>query len=136
VCISTPEMRAAAWKYGHKSQIILDGTFGLCDHRILCFILMGIDEARKGVPLAFLLFSAPSGNKHTAGGYDHTILVDLLREWKSDLERYAGGETFIPLVAITDTDLKECLALQIVFKGIWLLLCKFHIRQSWRNHRN
>ena len=24
----------------------------------------------------------------------------------------------------------------IVFPRIWLLICKFHIRQSWRNHRN
>ena len=30
----------------------------------------------------------------------------------------------------------ECGALLIVFPSIWLLICKFHIRQSWRNHRN
>jgi len=28
ICIATPEMREAAWKYAHQSQIILDGTFG------------------------------------------------------------------------------------------------------------
>ncbi|KAJ7598502.1 hypothetical protein C8J56DRAFT_881128 [Mycena floridula] len=31
VCIATKEMNEAAWKYGHKKQILLDRTFGLCD---------------------------------------------------------------------------------------------------------
>lgn len=29
VCISTPEMKEAAWKYAHHSQVLLDGTFGI-----------------------------------------------------------------------------------------------------------
>ena len=62
VCISTEEMKEASWWYGHKSQVILDGTFGICDKKILLFILMGVDEKKKGVPLTFLLFSAPGGN--------------------------------------------------------------------------
>jgi len=35
VCISNDEMKDAAWKYGYRSQIILDGTFG-----ISCFSLL------------------------------------------------------------------------------------------------
>ena len=62
VCISTKEMDMSAWKYGHKSQIILDGTFGVCSTRLLLFIIMGVDEKRQGVPLAMLLFSAPTGD--------------------------------------------------------------------------
>lgn len=38
-------------------------------------------------------------------------------------------------MAITDTDLTERKALAEVFPNIWLLICKFHLRQSWRNHR-
>ncbi|KAK7026686.1 hypothetical protein VNI00_015559 [Paramarasmius palmivorus] len=134
-CVATPEMKEASWKYAHNSQIILDGTFGICDRKILLFIIMGIDEERKGVPLAFLFFSAPSQNRHTAGGYSREILVELLNQWKVWLgER--DGETFDVLVAITDTDLKERGALLVVFPGIWLLICKFHLRQSWRNQRN
>ena len=62
VCIATQDMSEGAWKYSHKSQIILDDTFGVCNNNILLFIMMGVDEQGKGVPLVFLLFSAPSGN--------------------------------------------------------------------------
>lgn len=134
-CIATPEMKEAAWKYAHKSQIILDGTFGVCDKKILLFIIMGIDDLGKGVPLAFLLFSAPSGNRHTAAGYNTEIIANLVGMWKTSLGR-KDGATFEAWVAITDTDLMERGALLIVFPQIWLLICKFHIRQSWRNHRN
>lgn len=34
VCIATQEMCDAAWRYGHQSQIILDGTFGVCDCKL------------------------------------------------------------------------------------------------------
>ena len=33
--IAMDEMKAAAWKYGSQSQIMLDGTFGICDKRLL-----------------------------------------------------------------------------------------------------
>lgn len=135
VCVSTDEMKTATWKYAHKSQIILDGTFGVCDKKVLLFIVMGLDEERKGVPLAFLFFSAPSGNRHSAAGYNTEILAKLLETWKKSLgER--DGKPFEAWVAITDTDLKERGALLCVFPRIWLLICKFHLRQSWRNHRN
>jgi hypothetical protein len=134
-CVSIPEMREAAWKYGHASQIILDGTFGVCDKRVLLFIVMGIDEHRKGVPLAFFFFSAPSGNRHTAASYNMEILGHLLQEWKTSMGT-RNGISFEPLVAITDTDIKERGALVLIFPRIWLLICKFHICQSWRNHRN
>ncbi|TFK78558.1 hypothetical protein K466DRAFT_507116 [Polyporus arcularius HHB13444] len=140
VCLATPEMRESAWKYGHGSQIILDGTFGVCDRKVLLFIAMGVDEAGSGVPLAFFLFSAPSGNNNTSAGYNTDILEKLLRRWKDTLESDRDGKlsvasAFAPKVAITDTDLKERNALVRVFLDIWLLICKFHLRQSWRNHR-
>lgn len=135
ICIATPEMQKASWRYGHKSQIILDGTFGLCDKRLLLFIVMGLDEERKGVPLAFLMFSAPLGNRQTSAGYNTAIIQKLLHAWKHSLGRH-NGQIFHALVAITDTNLIECAALLIGFPGIWLLICKFHLRQSWRNHRN
>ncbi|KAF9030851.1 hypothetical protein BDZ89DRAFT_1132191 [Hymenopellis radicata] len=117
-CIATKDMKGMAWKYGHQSQILLDGTFGLCDSKLLLFILMGIDEDGHGVPLAFLFFSAPSGNKHTAAGYDTKILAKLLQLW------------------VANTDMKERGALLQVFPWIVLLICRVHLRQSWKNHRN
>ncbi|KAI1783380.1 hypothetical protein LXA43DRAFT_977164 [Ganoderma leucocontextum] len=125
VCISTADMRNAAWRYAHGSQLILDGTFGLCDRKLLLFILMATDEKGRGVPLVFLLFSAPSGNQQTSLGYNTEVLTRLLGHWR-ELLGDQDGHPFTPRVAITDTDLKERGALLKVFEDIWLLLCKFH----------
>ena len=134
LCIQTAEMKHAAWHYGHHRQIILDGTFGICDRRLLLFITLGVDESGKGVPLAFFLFSAPTGNKATHAGYDTAILTELLNEWKNSLGT-RHGEPFCPKVAITDTDTKERAALSVIWPSIWLQLCRFHLRQCWTNKR-
>lgn len=135
LCIATKEMRDAAWVYGNKKQLILDGTFGVSKAKVLLFIAMAIDNNGKGIPLAFFLFSAPSENKHTPAGYDTSILTKLLKIWKNSLEAEVGND-FSCLVAITDTDTKERKALTLTFSDIYLLICRFHIRQSWQNHRS
>ena len=136
VCIATKEMNTAAWKYAHRSQLVLDGTFGICTSRLLLFIALAQDENRKGVPIAFFLFSAPTGNKATQAGYNTTILKELLSHWHDHLNHLEPSNmTFTPYVAITDTDTKERGALLQVWPGIILLLCKFHLRQCWTNHR-
>jgi hypothetical protein len=84
-CIATEEMNAAAWKYGHQNQIILDGTFGVCDSRLLLFIIMVVDENKNGVPVAFLIFSALAGNKQSSAGYNTEILTKLIGVWKDSL---------------------------------------------------
>jgi hypothetical protein len=66
-------------------QIILDGTFGVCDKKVLLFIAMAMDETGRGIPLAFLFFSAPSRNQQMAPGYNTDILKKLLHEWKVSL---------------------------------------------------
>jgi hypothetical protein len=134
-------MRAAAWNYGHENQIILDGTFGVCDSRLLLFILMVTDENKKGIPVAFLLFSAPAGNKQSLSDYNTSIIAKLLKTWQDSLTKCGhlygfAGVNYGPFTAITDTDMKERGALIIVFPIIWLLICRFHLRQSWKNHRN
>ena len=117
VCISTKEMNTAAWKYAHQSQLVLDGTFGVCTSRLLLFIALAQDENRKGVPLAFFLFSAPTGNKATHAGYNTEILKELLSHWHNNLNRFerelrdkpsgSKSESFMPYIAVTDTDTKE-----------------------------
>lgn len=74
ICISTKEMNEAANKYTHHSQLILNGTFGICSSSLLLFIAMAVDEDRKGVLIAFFLFSAPTGNQATQAGYNTKIL--------------------------------------------------------------
>lgn len=123
------EMKEAAWRYGHSQQILFDSTFEVCNSKILLFILI----EQKGIPLVFLMFSAPSGNKFIPAGYDTAILTELLLKWKLSLG-VRDGAAFHSPIAITDTDLKEHNALLKVFLNIWLLLCKFHLRQAWKNH--
>ncbi|KAF7790324.1 hypothetical protein EIP86_001278 [Pleurotus ostreatoroseus] len=135
VCIANKDMQDAAWKYAHHSQVLLDGTFGICNRKILLFIVMGIDEKKRGVPLAFMLFSARSEAKQASASYDSETIQRLLTAWKTKLGS-REDQVFTPYVAITDTDLVERNALAAVFPEIWLLICKFHLRQSWRNHRN
>ena len=131
LCISTPEMRSAALDLVHRKQLVLDGTFGLSTSRLLLWIAMGIDSGNHGVPVAFFLFSAPSGTKATHAGYNTSILKKLLTSWKDSF-----SSDFSPSVAITDTDTKERGALINTWPSITLLLCRFHLRQCWTNKRN
>lgn len=93
---------------------------------------MGIDDDNRGLPVAFFLFSAPSGAKATHAGYNTSILTKLLGEWKASF----GDKNFEPSVAITDTDAKERGALIKTWPNVTLLLCRFHLRQCWTNKRN
>ncbi|KIJ30849.1 hypothetical protein M422DRAFT_267561 [Sphaerobolus stellatus SS14] len=135
ICIHTEEMKAAAWKYAHGGQLILDGTFGICDSQLLLFIGMAINEKQHGVPIVFFLFSALTGSQVTHAVYDTDILTELLRSWVLELGKGHNPEKtgFCPKVAIKDTDTKEHGALVAVWPSIWLLLCKFHTRMCWSN---
>jgi hypothetical protein len=139
LCMASSEMHEAAWRYGHGKQLMVDGTFGICNRRILLFIVMVIDENNHGIPVAFFFFSAPETNRMTSSGYDTAILVKLMTSWRSRVSEYGrqyGYQPFEPAVAITDTDIKERKALVTVWPNIQLLLCKFHLLQCWRNSRN
>ncbi|KAK7450183.1 hypothetical protein VKT23_013066 [Stygiomarasmius scandens] len=109
VCISTPEMDEAAIKYVHQKQLIFDGTFGVASSCLLLFIAMGVDEDKKGLPVTFFLFSAPTGAKATHANYSSGILSELLGAWQLHLETKHGS--FKPACVITDTDTKERAAL-------------------------
>jgi MULE transposase domain len=119
-------MTVVVWKYVHKQQLILDGTFGLCTARLLVWIAMGVDENNHGVPVALFLFSAPTGVNATHAGYDTNILTKLLSKWKESFD-IEDGVMFGPYVTITDTDTKERSALIKTWPTIKLLLCKYHL---------
>jgi len=48
-------MQEAAWRYGHKKQVLMDLTFGVCSACALLIILMAIDKTGSGVPICFML---------------------------------------------------------------------------------
>lgn len=102
LCLATPYMRELAWKYGHHNLILLDGTFGISKQKVLLFVVLALDSNRKGVPIAMIHFSAPTGNRQTAAGYDTRILTRLLKEWKDALELMRPtGTIFAPVVRIS-----------------------------------
>lgn len=144
IIICTPEQQEYAWKYGHQNLILVDGTFGISKHKLLLFIIMVIDEKNKGIPITFILFTPPINNRLTSSGYDSKILERLFTIFRDKLSitynqnQLAANPNatliiFTPIVAMTDTDVKERGPLSKVWPGIILLLCYFHISQCWKN---
>jgi hypothetical protein len=65
------------------------GPLGFPIRKFSIFILMVLDDNSEaiigssspaGIPVAFLFFSAPSGNHKTDAGYDISILAKLLNQ--------------------------------------------------------
>lgn len=136
LCIATDRMMEAAWEHGHGSQLVIDGTFGVCDSRMLLFIALVVDKAGRSLPVAFFLFSARSGAKQTSSDYDTRTLTRLIKAWRDECtKRSESGTAFAPKVTITDTDTRERGALTTVWPDMHLLLCKFHILTCWSNRR-
>ncbi|KAF8599958.1 hypothetical protein BDV93DRAFT_448481 [Ceratobasidium sp. AG-I] len=50
ICISTPEMKEATWQYADQKQIILDGTFGICNRHFI-----SKNPLDSGAPLLLLM---------------------------------------------------------------------------------
>jgi len=128
--LSTPQQRQLAWKHGHKQQILMDGTFGVCSAKLLVFILMVIDERGIGIPVALILFTALKHAKATHASYDGAILEELLQKWKDGMGVNEENEAFEICVGNTDNDTRERNALQGTWLSIHLILCLFHTWQS------
>lgn len=136
IILSTPEMQAAAWKYGHRQQVLMDLTFGICSARALLVILMVIDDSGSGIPICFMLFTARESAKAAHADYDTAILDRLLQIFKKGMGTNELGEQFDIKIGNTDSDIRERTALTRNFPGIFLLLCIFHVWQAWRNGLN
>ncbi|KAJ7748874.1 hypothetical protein B0H16DRAFT_1319578, partial [Mycena metata] len=131
--IQTPEQKILAWKYGHKQQVLMDLTFGICSGRVLLTILMAIDEQNHGVPIAALLFSARQEAKAVHADYNGALLKKLLAEFKEAMGQNDAGEQFDIVVGSTDNDPRERFGLHGNWAAILLLLCMFHVWQAWCN---
>ncbi|RIA86630.1 hypothetical protein C1645_779242 [Glomus cerebriforme] len=89
--LASEEQRSFAWKYGHLNYIILDGTFKTNNKKIQMYIIMVIDEYKRGIPVGYLIFSRP-GNTDLIGTSNHEygILKHLLEMYKDTLSRESG----------------------------------------------
>ncbi|KAF8168414.1 hypothetical protein B0H34DRAFT_779746 [Crassisporium funariophilum] len=128
IILATPEMQEAAWKYGHKKQVLMDLTFGVCSARTLLVILMALNKTGTGIPICFMMA--------THSDYNGRLLTRLLNLYKAKMGRNDLGKEFDISVGNTDNDSWERKALLANWKGIFLLLCMFHVWQAWRNGLN
>ena len=78
-------------------EFVLPGFFSL--------LLWEINEEKKGLPIAFFVFSALSGAQATHASYDTDVLQHLLQSWKSRVKTALPDNHFEPLIAITDNDI-------------------------------
>jgi hypothetical protein len=62
-----------AWKFGHKHQMLMDGTFGVCSICVLIFFLMVIDDCHVGMPVA-IMFTPKKDTKAGHASYDRLLL--------------------------------------------------------------
>jgi hypothetical protein len=136
IILSTPEMRDAAWKYGHKKQALMDLTFGVCSACALLVILMALDENGTGIPICFIMFTARETAKATHADYDTALLDRLLCIFKAKMGKNNLGEDFLISVGNTDNDTRERASLSSNWPDVFLVLCMFHIWQAWRNMLN
>jgi hypothetical protein len=116
IVLITSKQKELAWQHGHRKMILLDGTFGVCDRKVLLIIIMVLNEHFHGIPVGWLLFSAPGGNRNTCAGYNADILRCLLGKWRDALG-YRNGEPFKVVTPMIDTDHKERAALNAVWPG-------------------
>ncbi|PCH36080.1 hypothetical protein WOLCODRAFT_33646, partial [Wolfiporia cocos MD-104 SS10] len=138
IIISTPEQRQLAWKHGHQQLMFLDGTFGFCSARTLLFTPMAFDDLLHGVPLGHILFSACETTKSSGvhADYNSELMHELLGRFRQGLGTNELGESFAPIVGMTDNDTKERYGLSQEWPEILLLLCMFHMWQAWQNGLN
>ncbi|TFK20876.1 hypothetical protein FA15DRAFT_564641, partial [Coprinopsis marcescibilis] len=134
--ICSEQMRDALWKFGHKKQVLMDLTFGFCSAPLLLTILMVIDDNGKGIPVAFIVFTARKSAKAAHADYNTALLTRHLQMFKEKIGKSPSGEDLTFLVANTDNDTRERKALATTFPDILLLLCSFHTAQSWKNGIN
>ncbi|KAJ6557769.1 hypothetical protein B0H19DRAFT_945764 [Mycena capillaripes] len=131
--LTTPEQKIMAWKYGHKRQVLMDLTFGVCLGRVLLTILMAIDENNHGLPIGAFLFSTKPEAKAVHADYNGPLLKKMLGDWKEGMGTNDAGKEFDISVGNTDNDPRERHGLQGNWVLILLLLCMFHVWQAWRN---
>ncbi|CAG8563697.1 893_t:CDS:2 [Cetraspora pellucida] len=143
IIICTREQQKYAWKYGHQSLILVDGTFGISKHKLLLFIILILDANNRGIPVAFILFTPPKHNRLTSSRYDSKILERLFTIFRDKISsNYNQSQClstpviFSPLAVMTDADVKERKSLSKVWPEIILLLCFFHISQCCKNEIN
>ncbi|KAF0399032.1 sugar transporter [Gigaspora margarita] len=128
--LSTLEQRDLAWTYGHQKLLIMDGTFTICDNRILLFALFVLDKDIRSIPVAYFLFSLPNSKKSVDGGYEYRILNTLFQKF-IDVLGEKNSAKFFPKVVMTDINYREQQSVHQVWPGAAVIYNFFHVNKEW-----
>ncbi|KAL6301760.1 hypothetical protein BKA93DRAFT_827925 [Sparassis latifolia] len=112
----------------------MDLTFGFSSARANVWILMAIDHNKKGVPVAYAVFSVKEEtlSRGVHADYNTELLQSLLGHWIDGMGVNASGEKFAPLIGSSDNDTREHTAMTTHWPNIFLILCLYHTWQSWQ----
>jgi hypothetical protein len=97
---------------------------------------MAIDEHYKGIPIAYIVFTARADAKAIHADYDTALMEKLIGLYVKGMGMNSHGEQFCPSIAVTNYDKRERRALVMHFPKVNLLICLFHIWQAWHNALN
>jgi hypothetical protein len=76
--LAVPIMRERAWQFAHGGQLLADITFGFSSARANLMILMAIDNQFKGVPIAYIVFTACADTKAVHADYDTALMENVM----------------------------------------------------------
>lgn len=96
---------------------------------------MALDENRKGIPIAKIVFSATPNAKATHADYNGPLVQGLIEKWQVELGT-PQGEAFEFCVGMTDNDAKIWKLLVNIWPAIHLLLCRYHLWDCWKQGLN
>ncbi len=131
--IATPQMREAAWRHGHGQLLHMDLTFGVCTAQTLLLILLVADKHGKGIPLAYIIFTAQNKTKAVHANYNTALLTHLLERYRAGMGVNAEGLMIMFRIAMLDMNPCKFDGLSTNFDLIFILICIFHVWQAWRN---
>jgi hypothetical protein len=131
-----PIMRECMWQFAHGGQLLADITFGFSSTHANLMILMAIDNQFKGMPIAYIVFTACADTKAMHVDYNTKLMEKLIGLYAKGMGTNVRGEQFSPSIAVTDYNKHKRHALVTHFPKINLLICLFHIWQVWHNTLN
>jgi hypothetical protein len=97
---------------------------------------MAIDNCYKGIPIAYIIFTACMDMKAIHVDYDTALMEKLIRLYVNGMGTNLRSKKFSPSIAITNYNKYEQHTLVTHFSKINLLICLFHIWQAWCNVLN
>jgi hypothetical protein len=117
-CLLTKFMHHIITRYGASGPLLMDATYKTMSHELALFHLMAIDNMGKAQACGMFL-----AEREESG-----VLVEALRWF------VLVSGTLRPDVVVLDKSPAELAAVNVIFRDVRVIWCKFHRQQAW--HRS